>query len=395
MNSESIKRTASEYADYVIRMRRYFHQHPELTDLEYNTAKVIREELDQIHVEWRVCGTETGTLATIRGAKPGRTIMLRGDIDALPVQENTGLDYASENEGVMHACGHDCHAAMLLTAAHILNDLREELNGTVMLAFQPAEEQAHGAEAMIRDHVLDGVDKCFGMHIWSDVPSGKITCSEGPVMAGAHKFAADIIGRGGHGAHPDKCIDPVAATGAVITNIQSIVSREISPLQPALVTIGHVEAGSTYNVIPDTAHLDGTMRCFDPDLFRKMPEMLENKIRKTAEAYRTGVEFQNRVLCPPVVNDAGISKICGNAADELFGEGTAIRGDLTMGGEDFANYLQLVPGAMCRLGTWNEAKGCIYPQHSNKYCIDEEVLLRGAMIYAKVAMDYNGSSGNN
>jgi len=386
---EQLKETAAKYSDYVIRMRRYFHQHPELTDCEFNTAKVIREELDKIGVEWRVCGMETGTLATIRGAKPGRTIMLRGDIDALPVQEDTGLDFASENDGVMHACGHDCHAAMLLTAAHILNDMKDELCGTVKLAFQPAEEQAHGAEAMIKDGVLEGVDKCFGIHVWADVEAGKISCPAGPTMAGAHKFAVDIIGRGGHGAYPDMCIDPVAAAGAVLTNIQSIVSREIAPLQPALVTIGHIEGGATYNVIPDNVHLDGTMRCFDMDLFNKMPEMLEYKIRETAGAYHAKTEFKDRVLCPPVVNDEEISEICESAANELFGAGTSVKGKLTMGGEDYANYLLKVPGAMCELGIHNEAKNCVYPQHSAKYCIDEDVLLHGAMIYSAVAIQSN------
>lgn len=384
-----IRTAAAKYQDYVIQMRRYFHQHPEVADNEFNTARVIREELDKAEIEWRVCGMETGTLATIRGGRPGRTIMLRGDIDALPILEDTGLEFTSENEGVMHACGHDCHASMLLTAAMILNDIKDELAGTVKLAFQPAEEVAHGAQAMVDDGVLEGVDKCFGIHVWADVPAGKISCPEGPLMAGAHKFAIDITGKGGHGAYPHECIDPIAASAAVITTIQQIPSREIDPLKPMLLTIGRIESGTSYNIIPDTAHMDGTMRCFDMDMFNALPGILETRARDAAEACRAKLDFTNRVLCPPVVNDGEIAAICEDAGRDIIGDDAIFKGKLTMGGEDYANYLLKVPGAMCQLGIYNEEKGCIHAQHSNHYCIDEDVLLNGAMIYTEVAARFN------
>ncbi|MBQ6621986.1 MAG: amidohydrolase [Mogibacterium sp.] len=385
----TIQTAAAKYADYVIKMRRYFHQHPELSDYEYNTAKVIREELDKIGVPWRVCGMETGTLATIKGAKPGRTIMLRGDIDALPMQEESGVEFTSLNDGVMHSCGHDCHAAMLLTAAHILNDIREDLCGTVQLAFQPSEEIAHGAAAMLEDGVLDGVDACFGIHVWADVPVGKVGLSGGPLMAGAHKFAIDITGKGGHGAQPQDCIDPIVASAAVIEAIQKIPSREIAPVQPVVITVGKIESGTSYNIIPDTAHMDGTIRCFDLDLYNALPGILEARTRDAAASCRATLEYKNRELTPPTVNDPEKAEQYKVSAAKIFGAENVIPGATTMGGEDFAKYLLEVPGALAQLGIYNEAKGCVYAQHSNHYCVDEDVLILGAMLYSQVAADFN------
>ena len=332
---------------------------------------------------------ETGTLATIHGAKPGRTIMLRAEIDALPIQEDTGAEYASENDRVMHACGHDCHAAMLLTAAHILNDLREDLCGTVQLAFQPSEEIAHGAAAMLEDGVVDCVDGCFGIHVWSDVPAGTVGLSGGPLMAGAHKFAIDITGKGGHGAHPQECIDPIVASAAVINAIQLIPSRELPPTQPVVITVGKIESGTSYNVIPDNAHMDGTIRCFDLDLYDALPGIVETRTRAAAESCRAKLEYRNRELTPPTVNYPKLTEEFKVSAAKIFGAENVIPGATTMGGEDFAKYILKVPGALAQLGVRNEEKGCIYAQHSNRYCVDEDALLNGAMLYTQVAMDFN------
>ena len=384
-----IRDVAGRYSDYVIEMRRYFHRHPELSKQEYETAKVIRGELDKMGIPWIVCGGETGTLATIEGAKPGRTILLRGDMDALPVVEKTGAEYASEVEGVMHACGHDCHISMLLTAAHILSDMKDELCGTVKLAFQPAEEAAFGAKAMAEEGAAEGVDGCFGMHIWSELPSGTVACPAGPIMAGAHEFKINITGRGGHGAHPELCIDPIVASAAVIENLQHITSREMSPLQPVVVTVGKIESGTRFNIIPDTAYMEGTMRCFDMGLYESLPGIIEERARAAAEANRTKLDYENIELCPPVVNDEEMSAVATGAVAKIMGSDASIQGDLTMGGEDFAWMMKRVPGAMALLGTRNEEKGCVHPQHSDHYCVDEEVLIKGAMLYAQIALDFN------
>ena len=204
MNIEALAR---KYNDFLITQRRWFHQHPEVSEKEFETSKHIKEELDKLGVAWRPCGLQTGVLATIKGAHPGKTILLRGDIDALTVQEETGYEFASCNPGVMHACGHDCHISILLTAAAMLNDIKDELHGTVVLAFQPAEEVATGARSMIEQGCLDGVDAAFGMHVWSDFEGGKVAVRTGPAMASGDRFDIEVTGKGGHGAAPHQCVD--------------------------------------------------------------------------------------------------------------------------------------------------------------------------------------------
>ena len=220
----NIKEVAAKYADYQIEMRRYFHMHPEVSCEEFETSKAIKAELDKMGIPYRDCGLKTGILATIEGAKPGKTILLRADMDALSVTETTGAEYASQNPGVMHACGHDCHISMLLTAAHILMDMREELCGTVRLAFQPAEEVALGAISMIEQGAMDGVDGCFGIHVWTDVAAGTVSIEGGPRMASCDRFVVKITGKGCHGAQPEAGVDAVATAAAVINNLQTIVT---------------------------------------------------------------------------------------------------------------------------------------------------------------------------
>ncbi len=384
-----IKEVASKYNDYQVEMRRYFHRHPEVSTKEYNTSKVIKEELDKIGVPWVDCGLETGVLATVKGAKPGKTILLRADIDALSVHETTGLEYASENEGVMHACGHDCHISMLLTAAHILNDMKEDLCGTVKLAFQPAEESAVGAKSMIEQGALEGVDGAFGIHIWSDVETGHICCMPGPRMASADLFKIDIKGKGTHGAAPHQGVDAAVVTASVINNLQAMTSRQTSPLDPLVVTVGTVEVGTRWNVVAENAHLEGTTRCFSQEVWDAIPVLMERTVKNTAAAF--GAEatvFFDRFI-PPTVNDEAMSKLACDAAEKIMGEGAPVEMPATMGGEDFSFYAQKVPGAIALLGCRNEECGAIWPQHSGNYRVDESALIKGAMLYAQVAMDFN------
>lgn len=388
----NIKEEAEKYSEYQIKMRRYFHAHPEVSGKEFNTSKIVKEELDKIKVEWKECGLETGILATIKGKKEGKTILIRGDMDALTVNEETNLSYASENEGVMHACGHDCHISMLLTAAHILNDMKEELCGTVKLAFQPAEEIAVGAKAMISEGALEGVDGCFGIHVWSDVESGKVSCTVGARMASADQFKIDITGKGGHGATPHQCVDAAVATSAVVTNLQTIVSREVAPVDAAVVTIGTIQAGSRWNVIANYGHLEGTARCFSRDVWTKMPEMIERIANNTASTFKASSKLEYTRLVPPLYNDKNMVSIVEDASKKVVGSDSLDEYPPTTGGEDFAFFLEKVPGAIALLGVKNEQCEAIWPQHSGKYRVDEDALLHGAMLYAQVAMDFNASN---
>ncbi len=386
----NIEEVASKYAGYQVEMRRHFHRHPEVSGKEYETSKMVKAELDKIGVEWVPCGLETGVLATIKGEKPGKTILLRGDMDALTVDEQTGAPYASENPGVMHACGHDCHTSMLLTAAHILNDMKSELCGTVKLAFQPAEEIAAGAKSMIEQGAMDGVDGCFGIHVWADVPSGKVSVEAGPRMGAVGQFRIDVKGKGGHGAAPHQCVDAALVTASIVSNLQALVSREISPMEPAVVTAGVIEAGTRWNVVAESGRIEGTTRCFSNEVYDAFPEMLDRIAKETAKAYRAEAGLTEYMeLVPPTVNDPDMSEIAQAAARKVVAEDAPVTSPATMGGEDFAFYMRKAPGAVALLGIGNEECGAVWPQHSGRFCVDESALIKGAMLYAQVAMDFN------
>ena len=359
------QKIVEKYGAYQIEMRRYFHAHPEVSTKEYETAKRIREELTKWGIEWRPCGLETGTLATIQGRAPGKTILIRGDIDALTVQEETGVEYASCNPGIMHACGHDCHISMLLTAARILNDMRDEFVGTVKLAFQPAEETGQGAPAMIAEGALEGVDACFGMHVWTDVPSGQVSVQAGPRMAGTDMFKITVEGRGGHGAQPHHCIDATVTAAAIVANLQTLVSREISPVETAVVT-----------------------RYFSPEIGKALPGMLERVAKSTAASFRAEATVENSVVVPPTVNEPGMTALAQGAVKKIFGENGLNEQPPTMGGEDFSNFMNRVPGCIALLGVRNAACNAVWGQHSNKYQVDEAALIKGAMLHAQVALDF-------
>lgn len=380
---------AQGYEDYLIDLRRHFHAHPEISGQEHETSKRIREELDSAGIPWRQCGLETGVLATIRGALPGRTILLRGDMDALSVQEETGLPYASTVPGVMHACGHDCHTASLLTAARVLNDMRDTLCGTVCLAFQPAEEIASGAKAMIEQGALAGVDGCFAIHVWSDVPAGKIALASGPQMAAADMFVIDIAGKGGHGAAPHQCVDAAVVTCAMVSNLQTIVSREIDPLSPAVLTVGKIEAGTRCNVVAEHGRLEGTTRYFDPALAQRFPDMVARIVTQTAQTFRAGATLNYQQIMPPTVNDGAMTQVALGAAAQILAPDAVIPFPPVTGGEDFAYFLQKIPGAIALVGVGSRACGAVWPQHSGRYVVDEAALIDCVKLYVQVALDHN------
>ena len=380
----------SKYGDYQIAMRRHFHQHPEESTKEVKTAERIRRELDEAGIPWRACGMGTGTLARIEGAEPGPTIMLRGDIDALSVTEETGLPFASCNPGVMHACGHDCHISMLLTAARMLNDIRDRIRGAVVLAFQPAEETAQGAKAMIEEGVLEGVSACFGMHVWSDVPSGKVGIRKGPAMASTDRFFLNVKGFSTHGAQPDHGVDALVAASSIVMNLQTLVSREFAPTDTAVVTVGKFVSGMRFNVIAGEAELEGTTRTFQKSIRDTLAERMQRIASQTAAAFRATAELRYDYLVPVTINDPAVCDVAAGAARKIFGEDSVIEPAQTMGGEDFAYYQEKIPGAMVLLGVRNEATKSVYPQHHGKYTVDESVLIKGAALHVQTALDYLG-----
>lgn len=382
-----IKELAKKNKDYVISLRRHFHQYPEASMQEFETSKKIKEELDKMGIEYVSAGG-TGVVATIKGANPGKTVALRADIDALSVEELTDFEFKSKNEGMMHACGHDCHISMLLGAAKILNEVKDQINGTVKLLFQPGEENAKGAFAMIDDGALDGVDGIFGMHIWADVPVGKVSIEPGPRMASADWFYINVKGKGGHGSQPENCIDAVVASSAIVMNLQSIVSRETKPSSPLVLTVGMLNSGTRFNVIAEDGYMEGTTRCFDPELRKQLPVMMERVIKNTAEAYRAEATLDFDFAVAPTINDSQCAEIGQGSVEKILGKEGNYHFEKLTGGEDFAHYLEHVPGAIAFLGCRNEEKGCCYAHHNGKFAVDEDALETGAALYAQYAVDF-------
>ena len=391
----NIKEAAQKYSDYVVDIRRKIHSNPELSTQEFETSKLVQEELDKIGVPYEVCGKlGTGVLATVKGALPGKTILIRGDMDALPVVEETDVPFKSKHEGKMHACGHDCHTSSLLTAAHILNDIKDELHGTVKLAFQPAEETAQGAKDMIAAGALEGVDGVYGMHVWSGVPVGTACAAAGGRMASAGMFEIWVQGKGGHGAEPANCIDAITCTTAIVNSLQTIVSREFRPIDAAVLTVGKIDAGFRWNVIADKAYIAGTTRCFSNEINKAFPEKIERIAKGVAEAYRCTVECKFTDLVPPTVNHPFMASICEGAIKTILGEDANYDFEPTTGGEDFAFFIDAAPeqmGAICLLGVRNEAEGCCFEHHSPKFKVDESALVNAAALYCQVADDFNKS----
>ena len=385
----NIQEIAKDYKEYLVQMRRWFHAHPEVGEKEFETSAKIKEELTKYGIQWRPCGLQTGVLATVVGAKPGKTIMLRADMDALPVAEETGAPYASKNAGVMHACGHDCHTASLLTAARLIHDHRDQLCGTVKFAFQPSEELGTGAPGMMKDGALEGVDMAFGIHIWSMIPAGKISVRSGPQLAAVDKFVIHIEGKGGHASAPHECIDPVVCMGAMIGNLQNVVARECNPADAAVLTIGKAASGTLWNVIPGTAYMEGTTRFFTRQLQKAFPEKVARVVEGTAATYGCKAKLDYIPLIPPTINDDAAAAFVKKTALKLVGEENVIDIGPISTGEDFGLYLEKVPGMMALVGVGNEACGAIWPQHSPKYTVDEDALLNSVLLYTQVAFDHN------
>lgn len=382
MNTEIYKK----HTEYVIRMRREFHENPELSCNERRTQKRIIEELESIGLKCEKCAG-TGVLALIKGHKPGRTVALRADIDALEISELGESEYKSKNEGVMHACGHDGHAAMLLGAAKALVESKSQLKGNVKLLFQPAEETLQGAKKMIEEGALDGVDAIMGQHLWNNVPTGKVNVEAGPRMASGDPVLIDFYGKGGHGSLPNQTVDPVVMVSSFIMNSNAIISREKYPMESMVFTIGQVKCGTRFNIIPDTAHVEGTLRCFSQESRENACNRIRSYAEHTAAMFRGRAEVTITEGAPPIINDENIANYAINAAESVVGKDNIISLEKTTGSEDMAYYLNEIPGAMVFTGSGFEDRET-YPHHHPRFDINEEALEVGTGLYYKFALEY-------
>ncbi|MBB6214255.1 amidohydrolase [Anaerosolibacter carboniphilus] len=380
-----IKELANQCKQYVIDMRREFHMYPEPSWGEIRTSQRVKEELEKIGVPY-ISVANTGVVATIQGNQAGKTVALRADMDALQVQETSAVSYRSQNEGIMHACGHDGHTAMLLGAAKILNEMKDEIKGTVKLFFQPAEEVAQGAKKMIEEGVMDGVDGVFAIHLWADIPYGTVCVEEGPRMASADFFKIFVQGKGGHGSLPHQGVDAVVAASAIVMDLQSIVSREISPLESAVVSVGMLHSGTRANVIASKAVLEGTTRSFNPEIRNAFPTIIERIAKNTGNSYRAEVSFEHICGTPATINEAVSSRRAQKAVENILSEEALIHMEKVTGGEDFSLFLEKAPGAIAFVGVRNEEKEACYPHHHERFNMDEDGLEIGTALYAQYAM---------
>ena len=383
----NIKEAAQNYADYTITNRRHFHKYPELSYEEYNTAKKVRELLDEMGIPYVIMG-ELGTVGTIGGKKPGKTVLLRADMDALPMQEENDFDYASTVPGVMHACGHDSHTAMLLTAARILKDMEDEIPGTVKVCFQPSEENGRGGKAMVKDGAMEGVDACFACHVWADVDSGYVAVNTGAVMASANRFEITVKGKKSHGSAPHYGLDALTTAAALVGELQKIVSREVDPQEPCVVTVGSFHSGTTWNIIADEAVLVGTTRCFSKEVNDYLPEAMERIVKCFCEAHRCEGILNYTPIVGPTVNEETTAELAKKSVAKLFGEGAVCTMKPTTGGEDFSIYNAEVPGTLCMIGVRNPDIDGVYANHHGKFKVDEAQMVKGAGLYAQLAIDW-------
>lgn len=355
----------------VIELRRDFHRHPELGFEEFRTSAKVAEFLKGCGLEPTEGIAVTGVTAEIYGDQPGPTLMLRADMDALPVAEETNLEFASQEAGKMHACGHDLHTAILLGTARILQDMKPRLKGTVKLVFQPAEEGPGGADPMIKAGVLEGVDYALGLHLWSDLPCGHVAVTPGPVMAAADTFRVKIHGKGGHAAYPHESEDPIVAASALIMAMQTLVSRNTSPFDSAVVSVTQINGGTADNIIPERVELSGTIRTFQPSTKAALLKRLEEMVPGICKSYGTVGTFEFHEGYPALINNPLPCQWVQRAAEAMK---LPLSTQATMGGEDMAYYLQKVPGAFFFLGAAPDQPERVFPHHHPKFELDERAV---------------------
>jgi hippurate hydrolase len=372
------------FGEKIVALRRDIHREPELGFDTQKTAEKVLAALEGLPLDVQTGIAENGIVATLEGEGDGPTVALRADMDALPILEDTGLPFASETEGKMHACGHDGHTSMLVGAAHALSGMRDRLGGTVKFVFQPAEEGGGGGKVMVDEGVADGVSAIFALHLWPGLPFGKVATKGGPIMAAADAFEMEVKATGGHGAMPHLGTDAIAIAAQVVTALQTIVSREVDPVEPAVLTVGKIGAGTAFNVIPDRAHLGGTVRTLNADLRQKMPRRMEELARGVAKGMRGDVELDYTFSYPVTVNDGAASDLALGVAEDLFGGESVLElPNPSMGAEDFSYFLENLPGAFIWLGVGEDVSGL----HTPGFAFDEDILPRGSALLAALAIE--------
>lgn len=377
-----------QYKTYVQEWRRYFHRHPELSNEEFETTKTLAKELESMGVEVHVDDVrKTGLIGIIRGAKPGKAIGLRADIDSLPVQEHNTCEYKSEVDGKMHACGHDGHMAILLGAAKMLMQMKDRLEGDVYLVFQPAEETGGGAPEFIKfGDWFEKIDAIFGGHVWIDLPAGLVSVEAGERMAASSLFSINVKGKQGHGAQPHQAVDAVVVASAIVLNLQTVVSRNVSALDSVVVTIGNIHSGSEWNVIPGEATMGGTVRFFDPHQEEYIVDRMRQIVEHTALAYGAEATLTYEKRVPPTINDESCSALAEQVVIDTLGADKLSKMRKVMPGEDFAWYLQKKPGCFAFIGIQNPDVDAVYDHHNNRFNMDDSVLSAASAVYAEYAI---------
>jgi len=388
----SYRSEANSLQEQLVKWRRDLHMHPELGFHEERTSGLVAQYLTRLGYRVYTGIAKTGVVAVMQGARPGPAVMLRFDMDALPIQEENAVDYVSQNPGVMHACGHDAHVAIGLGTATLLQRHREAWPGSVKLVFQPAEEGMNGAEAMVKAGALRDYgprpDVVFGLHVWNGSPLGQAGLTVGPMMAAADSWALTVRGRGGHGALPHQTADPIVAAAQIVSALQTIVSRNVDPQKTAVLTVGTIFGGTAFNVIPNDVELTGTIRTFDAGEREKILDRLETLCRGMAAAMGVEADLQVKMLTPAVVNDRAATDLMRGVAQSVLSAESVFGDFRTMGSEDMAFFLREVPGTYMFLGSANAERGLDYPHHSARFDIDERVLSLGVAILTETAVRY-------
>jgi amidohydrolase len=386
-----VKQEIARRHSTLIELRRDFHQHPELSLEETRTAGIIAERLRASGLEVRTGVGKTGVVGVLRGGKPGKTLAIRADIDALPVQEENDLPFKSQVPGKMHACGHDAHTAIALTLADILAAHQDELHGNVTFLFQPAEEQIGGAQLMIADGALKNpdVDAVIGLHVSSNLPVGQVIVRSGAGLASADSFNIRVRGRAGHGALPHLSVDPILVASEIVVALQSLVSREVSPFEPAVVTIGSFHGGTARNVIADEVLLEGTFRAFSDEVRAHLTRRINELAQEVASSMRATASFELLEGCPPCVSNAGMCNLVRRAAAATVGAENTLDRVIASASDDMAYFLNAVPGCYFSLGA-QDSTCADSPHHSPRFRIDEAGLPVGVEVMARAALEYLG-----
>lgn len=385
-----VKRLGEKYLQHMINLRETIHMYPEDGFSEFTTSKIIIEELEKLGIKVQKNVAKTGVVGLIEGKYPGKTVLLRADMDALKIQEQADVEYKSKIDGMMHACGHDGHVAGLLGAAMILNELKDNLHGNVKLVFQPAEERDGGALPMIEEGVLENpkVDAAFAAHLWGYLNEGEVHLKEGPMMASPDIFNIKVIGKGGHGAVPQEAIDPIVITCQIVNSLQTIVSRKINPLDPVVITCGRIQGGDCHNVIPNEVELEGTIRTFNEETRNWVPKVMEDLIRGITTSQGAAYEFKYEPKYPALINDKDMTSFAKESLKKVVGEENVF--DLkepNMGGEDFAYFAQKVPSAFIFVGIANNKSEPVI-HHNPYFKWDSKNVGILAQSLSQIAIDY-------